>query len=98
MGREKLVASWREQENGSVILFCIHHLFIFFLLKIIYLFHLTNLENINVQVFTWNTDAWGYGPGTTPLYQSHPWVLVVLPTGETLGVLADTTQKCEVYE
>lgn len=49
-------------------------------------------------MFTWNTDAWGYGPGTTPLYQSHPWVLVVLPTGETLGVLADTTKKCEVYE
>ncbi|KAG2317308.1 hypothetical protein Bca52824_020430 [Brassica carinata] len=55
------------------------------------------LERTRKRVFTWNTDAWGYGPGTTPLYQSHPWVLVVLPTGETLGVLADTTQKCEVY-
>ncbi|CAN6918315.1 unnamed protein product [Brassica oleracea] len=54
------------------------------------------LERTGKRVFTWNTDAWGYGPGTTPLYQSHPWVLVVLPTGETLGVLADTTQKCEI--
>lgn len=50
----------------------------------------------NIQVFTWNTDAWGYGTGTTSLYQSHPWVLAVLPNGEALGVLADTTRRCEV--
>lgn len=30
------------------------------------------------------------------MYQSHPWVLAVLPSGETLGVLADTTHRCEV--
>lgn len=48
------------------------------------------------QVFTWNTDAWGYGPETTSLYQSHPWVLAVLPNGEALGILADTTRRCEV--
>ncbi|KAL0856971.1 hypothetical protein Bca101_062125 [Brassica carinata] len=54
------------------------------------------LERTGKRVFTWNTDAWGYGPGTTSLYQSHPWVLAVLPTGETLGVLADTTRKCEI--
>lgn len=45
----------------------------------------------------WNTDAWGYGPGTTSLYQSHPWVLAVLPSGEALGVLGDTTRRCEVH-
>ncbi|CAA7030718.1 unnamed protein product [Microthlaspi erraticum] len=50
------------------------------------------------HVFTWNSDAWGYGAGTTSLYQSHPWVLAVLPTGETLGVLADTTRKCEIAQ
>ncbi|XP_023641670.1 uncharacterized protein LOC17893582 isoform X2 [Capsella rubella] len=54
------------------------------------------LERTGKRVFTWNTDAWGYGSGTTSLYQSHPWVLVVLPNGETLGVLADTTRKCEI--
>ncbi|KAL1198504.1 putative glucan 1,3-alpha-glucosidase [Cardamine amara subsp. amara] len=54
------------------------------------------LERTGKRVFTWNTDAWGYGSGTTSLYQSHPWVLAVLPTGETLGVLADTTRKCEI--
>uniref|UniRef100_A0A803L6D3 Uncharacterized protein n=1 Tax=Chenopodium quinoa TaxID=63459 RepID=A0A803L6D3_CHEQI len=54
------------------------------------------LERTGKRVFTWNTDAWGYGPGTTSLYQSHPWVLAVLPNGETLGVLADTTQRCEI--
>ncbi|WCJ20545.1 heteroglycan glucosidase 1 [Euphorbia peplus] len=54
------------------------------------------LERTGRRVFTWNTDAWGYGPGTTSLYQSHPWVLAVLPNGETLGVLADTTRRCEI--
>ncbi|XP_050270102.1 uncharacterized protein LOC126714137 isoform X3 [Quercus robur] len=54
------------------------------------------LERTGKRVFTWNTDAWGYGPGTTSLYQSHPWVMAVLPNGEALGVLADTTQRCEI--
>ncbi|KAI3974855.1 hypothetical protein MKX01_004966 [Papaver californicum] len=54
------------------------------------------LERTGKRVFTWNTDAWGYGPGTTSLYQSHPWVLAVLPNGEALGVLADTTKRCEI--
>ncbi|XP_052211449.1 uncharacterized protein LOC127814178 isoform X2 [Diospyros lotus] len=54
------------------------------------------LERTGKRVFTWNTDAWGYGPGTTSLYQSHPWVLAVLPSGEALGVLADTTRRCEI--
>ncbi|KAK9114739.1 hypothetical protein Syun_021536 [Stephania yunnanensis] len=49
----------------------------------------------SLQIFTWNTYIWGYGPGTTSLYQSHPWVLVVLPNGVALGVLADTTRRCE---
>ncbi|GJT71786.1 putative wing apart-like protein, partial [Tanacetum coccineum] len=43
------------------------------------------------------TDAWGYGTGTTSLYQSHPWVLAILPNGEASGILADTTKRCEVY-
>ncbi|KAL5724729.1 alpha-glucosidase [Ranunculus cassubicifolius] len=54
------------------------------------------LERTGRRIFTWNTDAWGYGPGTTSLYQSHPWVLCVLPNGESLGVLADTTRRCEI--
>ncbi|KAJ4950153.1 hypothetical protein NE237_026985 [Protea cynaroides] len=54
------------------------------------------LERTGKRVFTWNTDAWGYGFGTTSLYQSHPWVLAVLPTGEAFGVLADTTRRCEI--
>ncbi|KAM4124060.1 hypothetical protein ACB094_01G203900 [Castanea mollissima] len=54
------------------------------------------LERTGKRVFTWNTDAWGYGSGTTSLYQSHPWVIALLPNGEALGVLADTTQRCEV--
>ncbi|XP_051181003.1 uncharacterized protein [Lolium perenne] len=54
------------------------------------------LERTGKRVFTWNTDAWGYGPGTTSLYQSHPWVLSVLPDGKAIGVLADTTKRCEI--
>ncbi|KAK6129905.1 hypothetical protein DH2020_036299 [Rehmannia glutinosa] len=54
------------------------------------------LERTGKRIFTWNTDAWGYGPGTTSLYQSHPWVLAVLPNGEAVGVLADTTRRCEI--
>ncbi|MCO5606857.1 hypothetical protein L7F22_061048 [Adiantum nelumboides] len=54
------------------------------------------LERSGQRVFTWNSDAWGYGPSTTSLYQSHPWVLAVLPDGKALGLLADTTRRCEV--
>ncbi|KAJ0869978.1 hypothetical protein HanRHA438_Chr11g0495061 [Helianthus annuus] len=34
--------------------------------------------------------------GTTSLYQSHPWVLAILPLGDALGILADTTKRCEI--
>ncbi|EYU29107.1 hypothetical protein MIMGU_mgv1a024908mg [Erythranthe guttata] len=54
------------------------------------------LERTGKRICTWNTDAWGYGSGTTSLYQSHPWVLAVLPNGEAFGVLADTTRCCEL--
>ncbi|KAL4199445.1 hypothetical protein AMTRI_Chr03g51150 [Amborella trichopoda] len=55
-----------------------------------------NLERTGKRIFTWNTDAWGYGLGTTSLYQSHPWVFALLPNGEAFGVLADTTRRCEI--
>ncbi|CAJ2646991.1 unnamed protein product [Trifolium pratense] len=54
------------------------------------------LERTGKRVFTWNTDAWGYDPGTSSLYESHPWVLAVLPNGDTLGILADITRRCEI--
>ncbi|XP_024993632.1 uncharacterized protein LOC112527307 isoform X1 [Cynara cardunculus var. scolymus] len=54
------------------------------------------LERTGKRIFTWNTDAWGYGSGTTSLYQSHPWVLAILPNGEALGILADTTKRSEI--
>ncbi|XP_024514989.1 uncharacterized protein LOC9649481 isoform X2 [Selaginella moellendorffii] len=54
------------------------------------------LERTGKRMYTWNTDSWGYGKNSPCLYQSHPWVFVVLPSGEVLGVLADTTRKCEV--
>ncbi|KAL8266856.1 hypothetical protein R6Q59_004200 [Mikania micrantha] len=54
------------------------------------------LERTGKRIFTWNTDAWGYGSGTTSLYQSHPWVLAILPNGDAFGILADTTKRCEI--
>ncbi|XP_022867674.1 uncharacterized protein LOC111387351 [Olea europaea var. sylvestris] len=55
-----------------------------------------SLERTGKRIFTWNTDSYGYGVETTSLYQSHPWVLAVLPDGKSLGVLADTTKRCEI--
>ncbi|XP_022145307.1 uncharacterized protein LOC111014792 [Momordica charantia] len=54
------------------------------------------LERTGKRIFTWNTDAYGYGAGTTSLYQAHPWVLAILPNGQALGVLADTSLRCEI--
>jgi len=41
----------------------------------------------------WNTDAWRYGEETRALYQSHPFVLAILPGGRALGVLADSCAR-----
>lgn len=44
----------------------------------------------------WNFDAFGYGLGDPNLYTSHPWVLAVREDGSAFGVLADTTERCEI--
>lgn len=44
----------------------------------------------------WNLDAFGYGLGDPNLYTSHPWVLAVRVDGTAFGVLADTTERCEI--
>lgn len=44
----------------------------------------------------WNYDAFGYGLGDPNLYTSHPWVLAVREDGSAFGVLADTTERCEI--
>lgn len=41
----------------------------------------------------WNTDAHLYGEHSPSLYQSHPWVLALLPGGEALGLLADSHER-----
>ncbi len=41
----------------------------------------------------WNSDSYAYTIDTPSLYQSHPWVLGVLPDGRSFGVLADTTWR-----
>lgn len=45
---------------------------------------------------TWNFDAFGYGLGDPNLYTAHTWVLAVRADGSAYGVLADTTERCEI--
>ncbi len=45
---------------------------------------------------TWNFDAFGYGLDAKNLYTSQPWVLAVREDGTAFGVLADTTERCEI--
>ena len=45
---------------------------------------------------TWNLDAFGYGLDAKNLYTSQPWVLAVRENGTAFGVLADTTERCEI--
>ncbi|MDF1809783.1 MAG: glycoside hydrolase family 31 protein [Phycisphaerales bacterium] len=45
---------------------------------------------------TWNYDAFGYGLDAQNLYTSQPWVLAVREDGSAFGVLADTTERCEI--
>jgi len=40
----------------------------------------------------WNTDAYGYGPSTDPLYQSHPF-FIGLKDGKAFGVFFDNTYR-----
>jgi protein CrcB len=51
------------------------------------------LERSGRSVTLWNTDAFEYEEGSTPLYQSHPYVLAVRPDGSALGLLADTIRR-----
>src|SRR5262245_39162781 len=45
----------------------------------------------------WNTDAWDYGYETPSLYQSHPYVLAVLPDGHAVGLIADTIRRGAIH-
>ena len=44
----------------------------------------------------WNTDAFDYTDRSASLYQAHPYVLALLPDGRAVGVIAETTYRCEV--
>ena len=51
------------------------------------------LERSGRTVTLWNTDAFEYGAASTPLYQSHPYVLAVRADGSALGILADSIRR-----
>lgn len=42
----------------------------------------------------WNSDIYGYAVGSSPLYQSHPWLLGVRADGTAFGLLVDTSARC----
>jgi alpha-glucosidase len=44
----------------------------------------------------WNSDSFDYTERTPSLYQSHPFVLGVRPDGTAVGVIAETTRRCEI--
>lgn len=50
------------------------------------------LERTGRTVTLWNTDCAPYDEDTT-LYQSHPWVLALLPDGRARGLLADSGRR-----
>jgi alpha-glucosidase len=51
------------------------------------------LERSGTRVNFWNTDSFQYDTTNAQLYQSHPWVLAVLPDGRARGVLADSIRR-----
>jgi len=54
------------------------------------------LERSGKTIECWNSDCYGYGAGTRSLYQSHPWVVAVGPSGSAVGILADTAARIRV--
>jgi alpha-glucosidase len=52
-----------------------------------------SLERSGKSVQLWNTDSYEYDERNTELYQSHPFVLAVLPDGSARGYLADTIRR-----
>ena len=51
------------------------------------------LARIGRNATLWNTDAWAFGEHSPSLYQSHPYLLVLLPDGRALGLLAATPER-----
>lgn len=47
-------------------------------------------------VTLWNTDAYGYDDTNPSLYQSHPWILAVLPSGVTKGIMIDSSYRMTI--
>ncbi|MEL7473631.1 MAG: TIM-barrel domain-containing protein, partial [Planctomycetota bacterium] len=44
----------------------------------------------------WTYDAYGYADYSEELYNAHPWVLAVRQDGSAVGLLADTTYRCDI--
>ncbi len=51
------------------------------------------LERSGQSVTLWNTDSYQFGSADDPLYQSHPYVLLVRADGSALGILADSIRR-----
>jgi alpha-glucosidase len=54
------------------------------------------LKRNGTRKVLWNTDAFDYTDRSPSLYQAHPFVLVLLPDGSAMGIIAETTRRCEV--
>lgn len=48
------------------------------------------------KVVLWNNDHFDYSLKSKNLYQSHPWLLGVRPDGTAIGIIIETTHRCEI--
>ncbi|MDX2149036.1 MAG: glycoside hydrolase family 31 protein [Planctomycetota bacterium] len=53
------------------------------------------LRNGSVKTL-WTTDCAGYDDRNPSLYQAHPFVLAVLPDGSGVGIICETTWRCQI--
>lgn len=44
----------------------------------------------------WNSDSFDYTERTPSLYQAHPFVLGLREDGSAVGIIAETTRRCEI--
>jgi alpha-glucosidase len=44
----------------------------------------------------WNNDHFDYTAASRNLYQSHPFVMAIRPDGSSVGVIIETTHRCDV--
>lgn len=53
------------------------------------------LDHVGRSFVMWNSDAYGFGPATDPIYKSIPFYLAVSPKGQSYGLFLDNTYRTQ---